>query len=164
MIPYCLSLYLFIKTTLKYTSMKTIICLTLTFFAPFALRSQTQFHCAYDQSINQSNFDLNKGETLCMKYGYSHTPKGNLHTMMVFVTFTEDLANNNGENNIAFWPKDGIPNYASNFLNLVPNSGPISTKSSNLTGYYETMSGYNGLGGFSLTGKIFHVTISKQFT
>jgi len=128
--------------------------------------SQSNFYCDYNPELQHSQNYLTQktGRTVCLANGNAHTPKGVLNTIMVFVTFTEDVNNTSAENDISFWPKDGLPTYAQGLLNASANAGPISTKSNNLSGYYETMSGYNGTNGFSVTGKVFHVTISKQFT
>ncbi len=145
--------------------MKQLTLFSVQLLSSLLLFSQSNFHCDYDpmQQQTENFFTQNKGNNLCMANGNAHTPKGVLNTMMVFVTFTEDQNNTNAENNIYFWPKNSVPNYATNVLNLGPNPGSVSSKSNNLTGYYETMSGYNGTNGFSVTGKVFHVTISKQF-
>jgi hypothetical protein len=65
--------------------MKPIYSLALLILFPFLVFSQSDFNCGFNLNLSNplSNLSLNKSQVYCMKNGNAHTPKGNLHTMMV---------------------------------------------------------------------------------
>lgn len=125
-----------------------------------------EFTCTH---VNEETNDL----TGPSKNGYGHTPKGNLHIIMVYTTFLEDDNNPSLDDLSPYWPKNGVPLYAQEDAN--GNSGVLDrlfnapSTYPNLTKWFRDMSNYlppNGQdpgSGFVLTGKVFHVQISKSY-
>lgn len=121
--------------------------------------SQVSTSCSYETESSLAAGNSNNG--------YAHTPKGNLHVLILFVTFSQDDNLPGNDELSSFWPKNDVPDYAAtggitnDFLDIDGNS---PSGRNNLSKYYQTMSGYNGSSGFSLSGKIFHVQIDKSIT
>ena len=103
--------------------------------------------------------------------GYGHTPKGNLNIVFVYVTFIEDDNNPNPDDLSSVWPKNNIPIYAIEDLNgnnmVVDRDFNSPSSYQNLSKWFRVMSnftppsGSNPGSGFIISGKIFHVQITK---
>lgn len=82
--------------------------------------------------------------------GYAHTPKGNLHMLIIFVLFTEG-ANNYDETG---WPAKDVPSYVTSNKFILPHTNQLSD-TENLTSWFHVMS----YGNFTITGDVYKVFI-----
>ena len=95
-------------------------------------------------------------------YGNAHTPKGNLHVLMIFVRYS-----NTSRMKSSKWPdvtEDGVlPKMAQGEINDLFNSDPYTIGKEpyrqNLSDYYYKMSG----GTFKLTGDIFPIQVPVTY-
>lgn len=80
-------------------------------------------------------------------YGYSTTPKGELHALVIFVAFEEDSTQEN-----PIWPYDEIPSFAIGENNALFNKSAKQIGShQNISKWYSDMS----MGEFTFTGSIY---------
>lgn len=82
--------------------------------------------------------------------GYAHTPKGNLHMLILFVLFKEGTNNYDADN----WPVNDVPSYVTSKKFILPDTTNISG-TENLTSWFDAMS----YGNFTITGDIYKVVI-----
>lgn len=92
------------------------------------------------------------------EFGYAHTPKGNLHMMIIYAGFDDaDEADDYGEPYV--WKHDTIPMYATGDSNYLMNRKESdSSNNNNLTKWFKVMSN----GKFTITGETFWVRIGKK--
>lgn len=89
-------------------------------------------------------------------HGYAHTPKGNLHMLIIFALFREGV----NQYDVERWPVSGLPDYAKNGELILSDTKNITPLKEDLTSWFYQMS----YGTFSITADIYPVFIKPQQT
>lgn len=135
-----------------------ILFIILSLFANFICLAQTTFlpmPNGFCTNVPSSPSFVVNGSTTSTN-GYVHTPKGNLHVLIVFIeplnyTLPPNYLGNPADP-INGWPVGGIPNWASGESNLLIDKNIIDIGTNkNLSLFYQEMSH----GQFLLTGEVF---------
>lgn len=139
-------------------NLSTLIILLITSLYSVNAQNVT---CSYeDNSASAAYITLSEN-------GYGHTPKGNLHMLLLYVTFIEDDILPNADALSPYWPKNGIPTYVSNGT-FIDNNPLNPTTINNLTNWFKVMSKVPNVSPstykFSITGEAFQVQISNDIS
>jgi hypothetical protein len=99
-----------------------------------------------------------RAPSLLSENGYAHTPKGNLHMLILYVGFNDATARDDIGEPYA-WKHDTLPRFAMGDNNIiVSKDGHAQPQLQSFTNWFTTMSA----GKFTVTGEIFWVTIDKS--
>lgn len=146
-----------LQNSLNYNAMKKLFTLT---FLCFKLAALAQNHAA-EQFIchwEPTSHDLSTETTPHSANGYIHTPKGDLHVLVLFISFDDnndtifDYESPNNTNALRYWAPNDLPNWAKGNSNaLFDKTASTIGQKRNLSNWFNIMS----MGNFTVTGEVF---------